>query len=1165
MLLPCPRRHSVASAVLMLMASLCACVAAGQITNARVNNYPFRQDSIVVDTLSILPGDFFVIANGDTLDTSAFVLNPASGVVYFRVKPPADSVTIAYRTLPFSLDEKISHKQTSLIRKKYQTSLGNYTLNRNNPAESLLDDRSLNKSGSVSRGILFGNNQNLSVNSTLNLQLSGKITDRFSILASVSDDNIPIQPDGNTQQLQDFDQVFIQLYDDRMKIIAGDFQLKKPAGYFMNYFKRAQGAYFTSSSMPSDKRGHQLKVEASASISKGRFARNVIQGIEGNQGPYRLKGADNEIFIIVLAGTEMVYIDGRLLERGLDKDYVIDYNAAEIVFTPRQFITKDRRITVEFQYSEKRYARPMLQAAVEYTAGGNQFFFNVYSENDARNQPLQQDLSEEDKAILGAAGDDFLASVRSGIDSVGYNNTQVLYAMVDTLGFDSVFVFSQDSAVARYRVLFSQVGTGNGDYVEDGFSANGKKYKWIAPVAGANGFVRQGNYAPVVLLAAPKKNQMISAGSKFQFGKNQRSMIMAEGAVSVRDLNTFSPVDAGDDIGFGTRLRYKWENPLVKGQDTARAAAVYEAAYEYTGQYFSQIERFREVEFNRNWNVQLLNLSADQHIITAAATLKTKKYGTAGIGGESFLIADSYRGYKANLNTAVSTPGKFIANITASALATSGQLKSQFVRHRATISKELGKFRVYYRDEHEYNLFFDAISDSLTSASYQFYDWEAGLGTADTSSKSIQVFYRDRIDRKPSGINLSGAARADQYGVTSMLKGKAGNRLSLSVSNRRLRIIDPELFTQDPENTLLSRLEYTFKLRGGFLQSSTFYEIGSGLEQRREFIYLEVPAGQGVYVWNDYNADGVKDLQEFEIAQFSYEANYIRSSVQSNDYLRTFTNQFNQTIGLNPGRILKKDKKLHQFFGRFSSTTTLRVDRKTTSEKNEERFNPFITSIADTSLLSVNGLFRNALFFNKSNPVFGLDYTYQALRNKNLLSNGFESRSEEYHAGGFRWNVAGDFTLFLESKAGERTASSDFLSGRNFVVRYYSLQPKLTWQPNTTARLNLLSQYADKKNVSGTETAVIRKLSSDVTFNSPEKGSLQAEVSFYAIQFNGEGNNSLAFEMLEGLSNGYNFTWSAGVQRTVGKNLQLSLQYNGRKPEDRSAIHSGGVQIRALF
>lgn len=1163
--MPCFRHITISCITAILVTFFCLPNARGQVSNIRIKRLPVSQDSMLLDSLGIIPGELVVLSLDDTLKASDYSLNPMATKIHLNKLPDSDSLTVIYRVMPFDIAKDFSHKPLSLITKKYQTSLGNYVIGNKGPAESLLDDRSLNKSGSVSRGILFGNNQNLSVNSTLNLQLSGKITDRFSILASVSDDNIPIQPDGNTQQLQDFDQVFIQLFDDKMKIIAGDFQLKRPSGYFMNYFKRAQGAYFNSVTNPGTNGGKKLKVEASAAISKGRFARNVIQGVEGNQGPYRLTGADNELFIIVLSGTEMVYIDGRLLERGLDKDYVIDYNAAEIVFTPKQFITKDRRINVEFQYSERRYARPMLQSSVEYSTSTSQIFFNFYSENDAKNQPLQQDLDAEDKAILGAAGDSFLSSVRSGIDSVRYNNTQVLYALTDSLGFDSVFVFSQDSAFARYRVIFSFVGLGNGDYVEDGFTANGKKYKWVAPQEGANGFIRQGNYAPLVLLAAPKKSQMISTGGHLKFGSKERSFLRAEGAMSVRDLNTFSNVDSGDDVGFAARISYKWENLTNSGQATRKVTAVYEADYEYTGQYFAQIERFREVEFNRNWNAQVLNLNADQHILSAGAILRKEAYGSVGLGGESFFIANSYKGYKAKVNTAINTPKKFVANINASALSTSGQLRSQFIRHRATISREFGMLKVYYRDEHEHNLFYVSGTDSLSVASYQFYDWEAGFGTSDTSNKSIQFFYRDRIDKKPMDLNLAGAARADQYGVNSIIKGKSGNRLSFSLSNRRLRVIDPELFTQSPENTLLSRLEYAFKVKSGFIQSSTFYEIGSGLEQRREFIYLEVPAGQGVYIWNDYNSNGVKELNEFEVSQFSYEANYIRSSVQSNDYLKTYTNQFNQTISLYPSRILKKDKVLHRFVGRFSSTTTFRADRKTTSEKDEERFNPFVSSIADTSLLSVNGLFRNALFFNKSNPTFGMDYTYQLLRNKNLLSNGFESRTDEYHNGGIRWNIMSDFTIFMENKLGEKTASSDFLSGRNFVIQYYSVQPKITWQPNTRTRLNLSAQYGDKKNMSGTESAIIRKLSSDLTLNTPDKGSLQAELNFYAIQFNGEGNNSLAFEMLEGLSNGYNFTWSIGTQRTVGKNLQLSLQYNGRKPQDRTTIHSGGVQIRALF
>ena len=104
----------------------------------------------------------------------------------------------------------------------------------------------LNKSGSISRGILFGNNQDLSVNSALNLELSGRLTDRINVLASVTDNNIPIQAGGNTAELQDFDRVFIKLFDDRQELIAGDFVLQRPKSHFLTYLKKTKGIGYST-------------------------------------------------------------------------------------------------------------------------------------------------------------------------------------------------------------------------------------------------------------------------------------------------------------------------------------------------------------------------------------------------------------------------------------------------------------------------------------------------------------------------------------------------------------------------------------------------------------------------------------------------------------------------------------------------------------------------------------------------------------------------------------------------------------------------------------------------------------------------------------------------------------------------------------------------------
>jgi len=67
------------------------------------------------------------------------------------------------------------------------------------------------------------------------------------------------------------------------------------------------------------------------------------------------------------------------------------------------------------------------------------------------------------------------------------------------------------------------------------------------------------------------------------------------------------------------------------------------------------------------------------------------------------------------------------------------------------------------------------------------------------------------------------------------------------------------------------------------------------------------------------------------------------------------------------------------------------------------------------------------------------------------------------------------------------------------------------------------------------------------------------------IAYNGESNSSLEFEMLEGLKKGQNYTWSFTWQRKINKNMQLNLNYSGRKSPGNPVINVGSMQVRAFF
>ena len=65
--------------------------------------------------------------------------------------------------------------------------------------------------------------------------------------------------------------------------------------------------------------------------------------------------------------------------------------------------------------------------------------------------------------------------------------------------------------------------------------------------------------------------------------------------------------------------------------------------------------------------------------------------------------------------------------------------------------------------------------------------------------------------------------------------------------------------------------------------------------------------------------------------------------------------------------------------------------------------------------------------------------------------------------------------------------------------------------------------------------------------------------------FTGNVNTPVAYQMLEGLQPGKNYTWNLLYSQKLNAFLNLNISYLGRKSENSKTIHTGSIQLKALF
>lgn len=1098
-------------------------------------------DTVQVDTTAVVRS-FFRLSDrtGQPIDTSCYHMDFQTGRLVMRDNAPflGDTVHLRFLKLP----DYLTREYALYDRKRVVN--GNVPLQvPGSGIRKFVPFDGLSTSGSITRGVTVGNNQNAVVNSSLDLQITGRLSDKVSLRASIQDTNIPLQEGGYSQKLDEFDQIFIELFGDTWNIRAGDLFLENRRSRFLNFNKKVQGI---AVGLSFGNEFRKTTVYASAALVRGQYARSTFTGQEGNQGPYKLRGPNNELYILVISGSERVYVNGILLKRGESNDYVIDYNAGEITFTSLFPITSEMRINVEYQYSDRNYTRFLTYGGATHETKKWDVAGYVYSENDVKNQPLQQSLSTEQVQALVAAGDDPSLMVASSAYQDTYSENRVLYRKV-LIGGLEVYEYSNDPQETLYNVRFTEVGNGNGDYVFVTTTAAGKIFQYTAPVDG----VKQGNYAPIVRLVAPVKLQMATVMGGFH--PSEKTDIKFETALSNNDRNLFSNQDDGDNQGVA--VKFDGRQRLFSGKWKLDALA----GYQLIQSRFRAIERLFNIEFSRDWNLTETPTGTQSLLVTGVDFVLPSK-STVSYRLEKLDFANQFSGTRHLLSADADLEKWRIRQLSSYLKSDGSRASSEFLRNSSHIVRRFGRSWAGAGFRAEDNRERLKETGALSSLSQRFSEYGAFVGRGDSTKVFAEIGYLRRVNDSLQDNRLQRVNQSNSYYLKSRLLKTQKSDLSLYTNYRVLHFENAD---RPDIRSITTRLLYNDRFFGDLIQTSTAYETFAGTIAQQEFSYVEVEPGRGVYTWNDYNGNGLQELQEFEIAPFPDQAKYVRVFLPSQVFIRTHQNRFSEAVTLNPVKWTNATgflKVLSHFYDQASFST----DRKIRAEGREFDINPFDQS--DNNLLGLSLNIRNSLYFNRGKQHHSFTYTWLNNETRSLLSVGAQESNSSLHQLQYVNLFSKSWLVTVTAEANRNATYSENYAGRNFRLNGREAGSKLSYLFSKNASWDVFGQLKEVSNQLGDREQLSQfRWGTSFSFTGSKEFTANGELALLRNDYTGNALSPVAYTMLEGLLPGKNTTWRLLVQKTLTQYLDLNISYQGRKSESTKTIHTGSIQLRAFF
>jgi hypothetical protein len=1071
-------------------------------------------------------------------------------------------VVVTYRKYPFQFREEYLHREM-LVR--HDTVRGDTIRIRKAEPPLTLDQifgPNLQKSGSLVRGIDFGTNRDLSLTSGFRMQLSGKIASDVEIVAALTDENAPIQPEGNTQTLQEIDKVSVDIKSPNVGATIGDFDYSSEGTEFARINRKLQGAEGIANYRIGSSQGSTVLVGA---VTRGKFNTAQFQGIEGVQGPYQLLGKNGEMAIIVVAGTERVYVDGERMTRGETNDYIIDYASAQVTFQPRRLITSASRIVVDFQYTDRFYSRSLFGALTESEVGSQKVKLSAafFQESDNQNSTVDITLSDSDRAILSRSGGDRSKATKTGVAFVGQDSVTHVgkgqYIRIDTTIAQQAYTYYRyvpGDTAALYSVTYSFVGSGQGDYVKQSIG----NYQWVG--------IKAGSYLPIQFLPFPELHDL--ADVRLQASVTDFLTLNGEFAFSNFDANRFSSLPDANSKGNALNFTLTANPKDIRIGDHDFGSLDLQLRNRFVDRRFVPIDRTNDIEFSREWNLES-NVNQDEQIREGKISYQPVRGVSIGGGLGHIDRGDLFSSDRGELQFSLSTEKLPHLEYTLENISSRDSTidnVADWKRQHGLITYQIAGLRPGFRFEGEDKEARTLSTDSLTTGSFRYNEFTPRLEIPDFLGMSFSSELRFRSEDSLSSGVIQKASQSFSQTYQWQLKNWKSLSSTVDLTVRHKDFTD-EFKRRGNGNieTLLMRTQARYSPFSRTLDTDLFYEVQTQRSAKLQRIFVRVPAGTGNYRYlGDLNGNGIADENEFELTRF--DGDYVVITVPTDQLFPVINLKTSSRIRLTPARaIAPSGSFLSKLIRSLSTETYLRVEERSTERDLKQIY-----------------LLHLSKFQNDSTTILGT---------KQLTQDLYVFENDPDLSFRFRFGQQGGFTQYAlanERSFGiERSARVRAKLVKEIAMQFDVIQKvdRVSASQTTNQERNILSNtlitdlsYRPEQNVEvgfrfdvtrATDSFPVRPLTADINdqnirlvYSLQPRGQLRGELEREEVTLN-DASVTYPYELTGGKLVGKSWLWHVNLDYRVADFVQATIGYDGRSEGGEPAVHQARAEVRAFF